>query len=153
MQFSIRLIVFLVINFGVLFLGSLSMGEGPISDWYTGLNQAPWTPPGWVFGAAWFSLMFCFSIYMALLWRAPVSKSVKFLFGLSLLLNGSWNYIFFNQHQVLLALINICGLLAVITYLTISQRSKMGLSSLFALPYIFWLLIATSLNSYILLYN
>lgn len=153
MKFSVRLVLFLVINFGVLSLGSLGMGEGPLSDWYTSLNQAPWTPPGWVFGAAWFTLMVCFSIYMALLCKSPVSNTVKWLFGLQILLNGIWNFAFFNQQEVLLALIIICSLLGVVTTLAVTQRSKVGLGSLFSLPYILWLIIACSLNAYIFLYN
>ena len=46
------LIIFLIINFGALGLGVLLMQNGPETDWYLQLNKAPWTPPGWVFGAA-----------------------------------------------------------------------------------------------------
>ncbi len=55
-------ILFLVANFGGLAIGSWLMNNGPISDWYTNLNQAPWTPPGAVFGIAWTFIMNCFSI-------------------------------------------------------------------------------------------
>ena len=65
MKFYIRVAIFLIINFGALGIGSILMDNGPQSSWYTNLNQAPWTPPGWVFGFAWTTIMFCFSIYMA----------------------------------------------------------------------------------------
>ena len=45
------LIVFLIINFGALAMGGWLMNNGPQTDWYLALNKAPWTPPGWVFGA------------------------------------------------------------------------------------------------------
>ena len=45
------------------------MDNGPMTDWYINLNQAPWSPPGWVFGAAWTTIMICFSIYMAYLFK------------------------------------------------------------------------------------
>ena len=48
-----RLLFFLLLNFGALALGGFLMGEGPSSAWYSNLNKAPWTPPGWVFGASW----------------------------------------------------------------------------------------------------
>ena len=54
-----RLFVFLLINFGALALGGLFTSDGVISDWYEQLNKAPWTPPGWVFGAAWTTIMVC----------------------------------------------------------------------------------------------
>ncbi len=57
----VRVIIFLVINFAALALGSIFTSAGVSSDWYTNLNQAPWTPPGWVFGAAWTSIMIFFA--------------------------------------------------------------------------------------------
>ena len=53
-------ILFLVINFGGLAVGNWLMGAGPTGDWYTNINKAPWTPPGWVFGASWTLIMICF---------------------------------------------------------------------------------------------
>ena len=41
-----RLLLFFVLNFSALALGSYLMGEGPMGSWYTNLNKAPWTPPG-----------------------------------------------------------------------------------------------------------
>jgi len=49
---AIRLFLFLLINFAALALGGLATSDGVVSLWYQNLNQAPWTPPGWVFGAA-----------------------------------------------------------------------------------------------------
>ena len=43
------------------------MANGPQTEWYLNLNKAHWTPPGWVFGAAWTTIMICFSIYLSYL--------------------------------------------------------------------------------------
>ena len=40
----LRILLFLIINFGGLFIGGLFTGEGVPSDWYQNLNKAPWTP-------------------------------------------------------------------------------------------------------------
>ena len=61
------LLFFLLINFSALTIGSWLMDNGPQTDWYKGLNKAPWTPAGWVFGFAWTTIMICFSIYMTAL--------------------------------------------------------------------------------------
>ena len=53
----ILFLIFLTANFGALGIGTILMNEGPTSNWYTSLNQAPWTPSGWVFGAAWTTIM------------------------------------------------------------------------------------------------
>jgi len=38
---AIRIIIFLLINFGALALGGLFTGKGVPSDWYQELNKAP----------------------------------------------------------------------------------------------------------------
>jgi tryptophan-rich sensory protein len=48
-----RLIIFLALNFAALAIGGLFTSKGVSSDWYAGIAKAPWTPPGWAFGAAW----------------------------------------------------------------------------------------------------
>ena len=146
-------VIFLCINFGALGVGSWLMNNGPITAWYLQLNKAPWTPPGWVFGAAWTTLMICFSIYMMFLYAKMNSTKVKTLFLIQILLNVSWNYAFFNQHQVSLALINIVLLTILIFYFLVGFRSQLKLKSLLVLPYFIWLCIATSLNYYIYTYN
>jgi len=151
---SIQLfIVFLIINFGALGVGSWLMNNGPMSNWYINLLKAPWTPPGWVFGAAWTTIMICFSFFMTVLYLRENSTKVKTLFIIQVLLNVSWNYIFFNQHYVLLALINITLLTLLIFYFLIRFRSQLKVKSLLILPYAIWLCIATSLNYYIYLFN
>ena len=65
-------IIFLVVNFGGLTIGSFLMGTGPNGDWYTNINKAPWTPPGWVFGVSWTLIMICFSIYLGKLFTVDL---------------------------------------------------------------------------------
>jgi len=148
------LILFFVINFGGLALGSYLMNDGPTSAWYTSLNQAPWTPAGWVFGAAWTLIMVCFSIYLYYLFSFRKSKFVIIIYSIAVLLNISWNYIFFNQHLTSIGLINIVVLTLVIIYLYISfGDEKLSKMKYLLLPYIIWLCIATSLNAYIVFNN
>lgn len=59
----LRFVVFLAINFGALAIGGLFTGKGIPSDWYQNLDKAPWTPPGWIFKAAWTTIMIFFSVY------------------------------------------------------------------------------------------
>ena len=97
-----RIVIFLVINFSALALGSLFTGKGVPSDWYINLNKAPWTPPGWVFGAAWTIIMICFSVYMAMLWETVDNKKMLILaFGAQFLLNVAWNPVFFPDFRKL----------------------------------------------------
>ena len=70
----LRNIIFLVLNFSALYLGVILANEGGSSDWYSNLTRAPWEPDGWVFGAAWTSIMICFSVYMSINWNRTINK-------------------------------------------------------------------------------
>jgi tryptophan-rich sensory protein len=124
-----------------------------MTDWYLNLSKAPWTPPGWVFGAAWTSIMICFSIYLLYFFTKKYTRKKLLLFIIQVLLNVSWNYIFFNQQKVLFALIIITLLTALIFYLFLSYLKEQKKVSYLLLPYMIWLCIATSLNLYILIHN
>tara|TARA_R100001369_G_scaffold87468_1_gene123015 strand:- start:1034 stop:1426 length:393 start_codon:yes stop_codon:yes gene_type:complete len=130
------------------------MGDAVTSEWYTRLNKAPWTPPGWVFGAIWTLVMFCFSIYLTYLFTLRNSRFVIAIYSVAFLLNVSWNYLFFNQHLTHISLANISALTLVIVYLFISfGDEKLSKMKYLLLPYIIWLCIATSLNGYIVFNN
>lgn len=149
-----RFILFLILNFGALAIGGLSTGSGVSSDWYTTLNQAPWTPPGWVFGAAWSFIMVCYTFYMWILYKkSNHKKEILTLFTLQWLLNVFWNPLFFNLHFVSIGLITIISLTIVVTIFLFRYSSIMKLNSLLIIPYFLWLIIATSLNLYICLFN
>ena len=148
------LTVFLLINFGSLALGSIIMADGPQSDWYLSLNKAPWNPPGWLFGVAWTTIMVCFSIYLSFLFMIRDSLYVKILFVIQVILNIGWNFWFFNQHMTKVGLINIILLTLLIFYLFISfGDGKLSRMRYLLLTYMIWLLLATSLNAYIVYYN
>lgn len=146
-------LVFLIINFGALALGVWLMQNGPQSGWYLNLNKAPWTPPGWVFGVAWSSIMLCFSLFMAFLRHSDSSIKVKALFAIQFILNVGWNFVFFNQHMVGFGLFVILSLTAIVCIFQYDFRKLLGIKSLLITPYLLWLFIANSLNLYIWLYN
>lgn len=129
------------------------MGEGPTDQWYQSLNKAPWTPPGWVFGAAWTFIMICFSIYLGYLFSISNTKAVKTTFLIQLLLNISWNFIFFNQKLVALGVVILILLIITLLYFFVNLSTDIKKVRLLLLPYIIWLCIATSLNLYILIHN
>ena len=151
---ALRIVLFLVINFATLGIGRILMVEGPASDWYMQLNKAPWTPPGWVFGAAWTLIMICFAVYLAILWeRLENKRSLIVLYAVQVVLNIMWNPIFFDWQQVSLALVVIVALTVLVGYILVRYFSLLRYVSLLLLPYLLWLLIATSLNGYVLVNN
>ncbi|MEM1002775.1 MAG: TspO/MBR family protein [Bacteroidota bacterium] len=154
MKKAYLLILFLVINFGGLAIGSWLMDGGSTSEWYNSLNKAPWTPPGWVFGAAWTLIMICFSWYLAELFNLKITNGLIGLYAVQIFLNVSWNWFFFNQHWTVLGLIVIGLLTVVIFYYFIAFKdSRIKSMRYLLLPYMIWLCIATSLNTYVVVYN
>lgn len=154
MRMIYRLLFFLAINFGALALGGLFTTKGVPSDWYVTINKAPWTPPGWMFGFAWTTIMICFSIYMAQAWKFVRNKKLLvLLFSVQWILNVGWSPVFFYYHEVLPALIIIGALTLLTGFMFFFYRSMLQLRTLYILPYVIWLCIATSLNAYIYLMN
>lgn len=149
-------VLFLAINFGALAVGGVLMGSSPMDNtWYNELNQAPWTPPGFVFGIAWTSIMLCFSIYLA---KSPIfflsERKRRNTYIIHLVLNIAWNPVFFFFHLTWLAFPILIGLI-----LTLIQLNRqMGYTfrtakSWLIFPYFVWLAIAASLNAYIAIMN
>ena len=124
--------------------------------WYNSLKKAPWTPPNYVFGIIWpilYVLMFI-SLFL-------ITKNKKcsgfciaiIMFFIQLFFNLIWTTIFFSLKMPKLALFDL-GLVIGFTLLTIKYFYKISkLSSYLLLPYITWLFLAFSLNSYIVIYN
>ncbi len=131
------------------------MNDGPITNWYISLNKAPWTPDNWVFGAAWTTIMVLFSFYMTKLsfHYNFLNEKLMTLYIVQWILNVSWNYIFFNQHLVVIGLVSITLLWLLIGYFTFEHIKKIKWYTLLIVPYFIWMTIATSLNAYIVINN
>lgn len=151
----IRFVIFFIANFLALTVGVLLMKNGPRTEWYISLNQAPWSPANWVFGFAWTTIMICFSFYMTKLSFEYkfLDKKIRSLFIVQWTLNVSWNYFFFNQHLTAIGLVVITLLWLLIGYFTFKYLKKLKWYTLLILPYLIWMTIATSLNAYIVFYN
>jgi translocator protein len=150
-------LIFGVLNFGGLAIGSMATGPGVSSEWYAGLAKAPWTPPGWVFGAAWTTVMLGFTWFMTSAWARAESAADKkgqaLWFGLAWVLNVAWNPLFFGLQATGMALFEILSLYAVIAAVAARNWSTAGAGRWGVVPYLVWLAIATSLNAYVVWAN
>lgn len=150
----LRMAIFLLLNFAALALGGLFTSTGVKSQWYENLLKAPWTPPGWVFGFAWTTIMVCFSFYLSFLWNlVSDKKTLVLLYALQWVLNVAWNPLFFYYHQTNVALVSISLLTLLVVYLFFAHIKLLHVKSVYLLPYVLWLFIATSLNAFICMYN
>jgi benzodiazapine receptor len=143
------LIVFLLICLAVFSFGGLFRP----GEWYLALNRAPWSPPNIAFPIVWTFLYVFIAIAGWQLYHQG-NSTLRTLWASQLILNGLWSWVFFGQHWVAVALVNIVLLdVLVINLILKSRRAGLAMSSLLLTPYIIWLLLATSLNTYILLAN
>ena len=152
-KYFLTLIVFLTLNFGGLVIGQVWTGNGVTSEWYTTLNQAPWTPPGFIFGLAWTTIAITFSLLMTSSYLKNSTKSLK-LFIPALILNILWNPIVFGLKWVWTGLF-VLILLSYFIYSLIDLNRKMHgwKYAWLGLPYFIWLMIAASLDMYISIMN
>ena len=151
------ILIFGVLNFVGLALGSMATGPGVASDWYAGLAKAPWTPPGWVFGAAWTTVMLGFTWFMAAAWhqlaRGRGRQRWAVMFAAAWLLNVAWNPIFFGWQETEMALVEILALFATIALMAARAWPALGAAKWGIAPYLMWLTVAVSLNAYVVFQN
>ena len=152
LNYILTIIGFTLLNFTGLALGSLWTDTGVNSDWYTNIIKAPWTPPGFVFGLAWTTIMIFFSVFMANLYERRNSNYTQLLF-ISWILNISWNPLFFTLNWVWLSSVVIVLLTILLGYLIHQSRKEYKWMWLLLVPYFLWLNIATSLNLFVVIMN
>ena len=135
---------YLVSAFGAMF----SPGE-----WYTTLRLAPWNPPPIAFPIVW-SILYLFIALAGWQIFAQAESSLKLLWLLQLLLNGIWSWIFFAQHWLNIALLDLLILdIVVLTLVCNCFKHRLKFAGLLLVPYLIWILLATSLNAYIVIMN
>ena len=131
-----------------LLLGSLASSDASNDQWYQNLNKSNLNPPGYIFGIVWPILYFLMSISA---YRA--FSSIKNLFYIQLILNTIWSWLFFSFHMPLISLIDI-NLLIFLNIFILFKMLKVDIfSGVIYLPYIMWLVFASYLNVFIVLYN
>ncbi|MBK8139577.1 MAG: tryptophan-rich sensory protein [Chitinophagaceae bacterium] len=121
-----------------------------VESWYQTIARPTWNPPGWLFGPVWTTLYVMMGISLFLVWKEDTSVELKkiaiALFTVQLVLNFFWSFIFFNQHQIGWALVEIAAMWVFIL-LTIFAFAQVNKAAAWLLvPYISWVSFATILN-------
>jgi tryptophan-rich sensory protein len=116
-----------------------------MDGWYRGLAKPPGTPPGAVFGVVWPLLYLLMGVALGRLIDRRAWAAVGF-FAFQFALNLIWTPVFFNSHQVPIALGIILGMLLGIA-LTIGNAWRADRPAAWLLvPYFAWVAFATYLN-------
>lgn len=125
-------------------------------DWYKNLNKAPWNPPNYWFGLVWSTLYTLMAISFYLVWTSkkcfPYCAPLT-LFLVQLFFNLIWTTIFFKYQMPKLALLDLIIIIVLSSWTAFEFYKVNKLSGILLLPYLAWLCVALSLNTYIVLYN
>jgi tryptophan-rich sensory protein len=121
-----------------------------IPTWYASLPKPVIAPPNWVFAPVWTTLFLLMGIAAFLVWRKGLRytavRRALCVYGIQLILNIAWSYIFFGLHNPSMALVEIAFLWAAIacTILTFSRVSRTA--AFLLIPYLIWVSFASYLN-------
>lgn len=151
----IKLLVSLLFTVGVGSLGGV-FTVAEIPTWYASLNKPSFNPPNAIFAPMWTTIYILMGISFYLIWKLPASQEKTkgiILFFIQFTLNFFWSFIFFNQHQIDAAMIEIL-IMWLFILLTIIQFRKMSkLAAWLLVPYILWVSFASLLNLNIWMLN
>lgn len=154
MKKTVLLISYFLIWVIVLQLVSFIIGQASATDintWYPNLVKSSLTPPDIAFPIVWPILYFLLAIVGAILFQTKrhFSPKIKAIYLIQLILNWMWSPIFFNLHEIGLALILLIAMVILTATLTTRLwRQHMKLSILLV-PYLLWISFATYLNAVI----
>lgn len=128
-----------------------------IDSWYANLNKPPFNPPNWLFGPVWTLLYTLMGISAGAIWHVGFEKrNVKHalsIFGIQLMLNGIWSFLFFGFQSPLLAFIEILFLLVAIIFTIIRFKDIKPWTGWLLLPYLAWVTFASILTLSIYILN
>lgn len=152
-----RILAYLIpvlICFGVGLTASYFQSDA-IQNWYPTLKKPLLTPPDIVFPIAWSILYLCMGISIGLIIDSA-SKRIRpliKLFAFQLFFNFTWSITFFYFENPLVGFINIIILDVLVINYAIKSYPERKASAYLFIPYIIWVLFATYLNGYIMIYN
>lgn len=128
-------------------MGSIASVSAP--EFYLALNRPTWAPPPWLFGPAWTVLYILMAIAAWIVVRVdewPAAKPKMALYGVQLVANALWSWLFFGLHSGAAAFAEVLmlWLLIAATIVVFWRTHKLAGALLF--PYIAWVSFATALT-------
>lgn len=128
-----------------------------IPTWYRKLNKPSFAPPNRIFGPVWITLYTLMGVSLFLMLREglgnPQVQLGVGIFGVQLVLNVIWSFVFFGRKSIFGGLVTIIVLWIAILLTIISFLNVSVLAGLLLVPYILWSSFAALLNYQILRLN
>jgi tryptophan-rich sensory protein len=140
-------VVALVASFAAAAVGALATRRAP--EFYAALERPTWAPPASVFGPVWTMLFTLMAIAAWLVWREhgfDAARGPLTLFGIQLVVNALWSWLFFAWRRGTLAELEILLLLVLIVLTMVAFWRVRPLAGLLLLPYLLWVSFASALT-------
>ncbi len=118
--------------------------------WYAALRMPHGLPPRWVFPAVWTVLYILMAIAAARVWVAPddpLRIPALTLYAAQLIANAAWSWLFFGRHRPFAALLDLSGLLVLLTITLALFLHIDTIAGVLLVPYWLWLWVAFYLNA------
>lgn len=152
----LKFIISIIICQSAGIFGSLFTFEA-IPDWYMTLEKPFFAPPNWVFGPVWITLYFLMGVSLYIVWKDELKSKTRnaffVVFGIQLILNALWSFLFFGLRSPLLGLVDILILDVMVVVTIIYAKSISKLAMILLIPYLVWIIFASLLNFVIFLLN
>jgi translocator protein len=146
---TVKLIIAIIIPLAVGATSGFFTASG-VGSWYQTINKPSWNPPSWIFGPVWTTLYVMMGIALFLIWKSDAPDAQKrtamLLFAVQMVLNFFWSFIFFKQHQMGWALVEIIAMWVMILLTIFSFAPISKTAAWLLVPYISWVSFATILN-------
>ena len=148
-----KLVISIGICLGVGLIGSMFTSES-VDSWYVTLIKPSFNPPSFVFAPVWTILYILAGVSLYLVWNSRKLELRTFVvFGVNLLLNVLWSFLFFGLRSPILAFYEIIALWIIIV-VTVYLFVKSDLRTfVLLLPYLAWVTFASYLNYEIMVLN
>lgn len=124
--------------------------QSSVNTWYPTLAKPGFTPPDWLFAPVWITLYAMMGIAAGVVWtKRGKQRGVRpalVAFGVQLVLNAAWSFVFFGAQSIGGGLVVIVLLLAAIAE-TIRRMAPLSRwAAMLLVPYLLWVAYATALN-------
>lgn len=144
-SYYLGLCLWLLAVVGTAVLGALASLDAP--TFYAQLNKPDWAPPAGVFGPVWTVLYCMMGVAVWLVWRNPqANRMALILFGVQLVVNALWSWLFFAWHQGALAFAEVLLLWLLILATIRAFWACSRPAALLLVPYWLWVSFASALT-------
>lgn len=148
MKNKLSLAISLTLCFAAGGLGSIAT-SAKIPRWYAALEKPSWGPPNWIFGPVWSTLYALMAVAAWMVWtrrEQPGARAALTLFGVQLVLNTLWSFVFFGAEAPGLAMAEIVVLWLAIAATIWTFRGISPTAAWMLTPYLAWVSFASCLN-------